>query len=49
MMFMSGDVVGLYLLAAAFLWLLVDTLLIPDMVRKANAKAAAIASGRVFA
>ncbi len=49
MMFLSGDGFGLYLLAAAFLWLLVDAALLPDMTRKANAKAAAIASGRDFA
>lgn len=49
MMFMSGDGFGLYLIAAAFVWLLVDAALLPDMVRKANSKAAAIASGRVFA
>ena len=40
---------GLYLLAAALLWLVVDAFLLPDLVRKANARRAAIASGRVFA
>jgi len=49
MMFLSGDGFGLYLLAAAFLWLLVDAALLPDMTRKANARAKAIASGRAFA
>ena len=49
MLFMSGDGLGLYLLAAAFLWLLVDALLIPDMVRKANKRLSDIASGRAFA
>ena len=48
MMFLSGDGFGLYLLAAAFLWLLIDAALLPDMVRKANSRAAAIASGRAF-
>ena len=49
MLFFSGDMFGLYLLAAAFLWLIVDAIMLPDLVRKANSKAAAIASGRVFA
>lgn len=49
MMFVSGDSFGLYLLAAAFLWLLADAVMLPQMVRKANSKAKAIASGRVFA
>jgi len=49
MMLLSGDGFGLYLLAAAFLWLLVDAVLLPDMVRKANARSAAISSGRAFA
>lgn len=49
MMFVSGDSFGLYLLAIAFLWLLVDALLIPDMVRKANKRLSAISSGRAFA
>jgi hypothetical protein len=49
MMFLSGDGFGLYLIAAAFLWLLADAVMLPEMTRKANARAEAIASGRVFA
>lgn len=49
MMFLSGDSFGLYLLAAAFIWLLVDAVLLPEMTRKANKRLSAIASGRAFA
>lgn len=48
MMFLSGDSFGLYLLAAAFLWLLADAVMLPEMTRKANARAKALASGRAF-
>lgn len=48
LMFLSGDGFGLYLLATAFLWLLADAVMLPELVRKANARASAISAGRVF-
>jgi hypothetical protein len=45
MMFVSGDSFGLYLLAAAFIWLLADAVMLPEMTRKANKRLSAIASG----
>ena len=49
MMLLSGDGFGLYLLAAAFIWLLADAVMLPEMTRKANKRLSDIASGRAFA
>ena len=49
LLFLSGDMFGLYLLAAAFLWLLADAVMLPELTRKANKRLSEISSGRAFA